>query len=202
MKNLHFITRTSHGSKIRSFLGVCFLIIILVALGIVFSTFWYYFIQHLPGLSWVVEYIKQEVASVTLSGLFYAHLLGGLFFVPSPDEIIFYYALMKGNTPHLALIVATAGYMVAQIINYVLGRKLSGPILTIVSKEKVYKFRRFTNAYGGLTVFVFNVLPFPAPLLTLALGIAKYNFYRLMFWTTLGKVIKYGAIAAFYLWIT
>jgi len=62
---------------------------------------------------------------LTIFGLFLAHLIGGLFFVPSPDEIIFYYGLIKGNNYILALFFSTLGYILAQVFNYYLGKKIS-----------------------------------------------------------------------------
>ena len=202
MKDFQFIEYAPHRQKVKSFLWISASIIILIALGFLFTIFWYKVIQYLPGLSLITNHIKKAVTDVSLTGLFYGHLIGGLFFIPSPDELIFYYALLKGNPFWLAIIFATAGYLIAQVLNYYLGKKLSEPILTFVSKEKVYKFRRMTHKYGAMAVFIFNVSPLPAPLLSLALGIAKYNFSRLMIWTTLGKIVKYGAVGLFYFAVT
>ena len=80
-----------------------------------------------------------------------------------------------------------------------MGAKLSGPILGFVSKGKLYKTRRLVNKYGAFGIFVFNLIPSPAPLLTFGLALTRYNFKRLFLWTFIGKCLKYLIIIAFYL---
>ncbi len=202
MNDLRFISFAPHRRKVKSFLWLLGSIIVLVAIGFLFTIFWYDVIEYIPGLSLITNHIKNAITDVSLIGLFYGNFIGGLFFIPSPDELIFYYALVKGNPFWLAIIFAASGYMIAQVLNYSLGKKLSDPMLTFVSKEKVYKFRRMTHKYGAMAVFLFNVAPLPAPLLSLALGIAKYNFSRLMLWTALGKIIKYSVVCIFFFIVT
>jgi membrane protein DedA with SNARE-associated domain len=138
--------------------------------------------------------LTENIKNLTLWGLFLAHLIGGIFFVPSPDEIIFYYGLIKGNNYFLALVFSTTGYMIAQLLNYWVGKKISPLIMHVISKKKVYETRRFVNKYGSIGIFIFNFLPFPGPLLTFALGIARYNAIRLFALTLLGKICKYAAL--------
>lgn len=202
MDTHHFIQYESHTGKIITTLIAIFIFLVLIFGGVLFLIFWYPIIEAIPLLSLVVSQIRTSITEATLIGLLYAHFLGGLFFVPSPDEIIFYYALLKGNPPILALGIALFGYMAAQLINYFLGKKVRTPLLTIISKEKLYQTRRFVNKYGSVGVFLFNVLPFPAPLLTFALGIARYNIRKLFILTIAGKVIKYLVIIGFYFVVT
>lgn len=202
MRDFEFITETPRGEKIRAFIIVWTIVLVLVVLGTLASAHWYSLVTYIPFLSTFAEIIRNDITHVTLSGVFYAHFIGGLFFVPSPDEIIFYYALLKGNNLALTLAVALTGYMLAQGLNYMLGLKLSKPLLALVSKEKVYRTRRLANKYGAWSVFLANVTPLPAPLLIFALGLAKYNFSRIVILTLAGKVVKYGVIIGFYLLIT
>ena len=66
--------------------------------------------------------------------------------------------------------------------------------MNFISKKKVYETRRFINRFGGYGVFLSNLSPLPAEILTFALGITKYNVYRLYTLQILGTVIKYVAI--------
>ncbi|MDO8467485.1 MAG: VTT domain-containing protein [Nanoarchaeota archaeon] len=147
----------------------------------------------------VIIAVKGDVINTTPIGLFYLHFIGGIFFVPSADELIFYYGLIEGNPPILSFLAALIGFLLAQILNYFIGLKTSSFILNIVSKKKVYKTRRFVNKYGAYGIFIFNVLPLPSPLLTFALGLAKYNFKRLFLITILAKSIEYGILIAIFL---
>ena len=195
----YFIYLNSRRQKIKVFLTFMFILFILVALGVAFLTVFYNAIQDARVIKAFSSLVKNEIIQLTPIGVFYAHLFGGLFFLPSPDEIIFYLSLVKGNPILLTFFMANAGFYLAQIINYFLGFKFSNIIIHLVSKRKMFKSRRFVNKYGSLGVFLFNFLPLPAPVLTFALGIIKYNIYRLFFFTILGKVAKYGIIVMFFL---
>lgn len=202
MPDLEFIAETSRKEKIRAFVIVWALIIVLIAIGVLFSLYWYSITQYLPFISTFANAIRHDITEVTLTGVFYSHFIGGIFFIPSPDELIFYYALLKGNNAIITIVVAVGGYLLAQGLNYMLGLKLSKPLLALISKEKVYKTRRLANKHGAWGVLIANITPLPAPLLTFALGIAKYKFSRIVILTIIGKLIKYGAISGFYLLTT
>ncbi|MEK6918622.1 MAG: VTT domain-containing protein [Nanoarchaeota archaeon] len=191
MAEYEFITENSHWHKIITLTTLIALFLIILIISVFFANFFYSLIIGIPFTSQIISSIKDNITGATLKGLFYAHFIGGIFVIPSPDEVIFYYALIKGNPYLLSLLAAVAGYMLAQVINYFLGKKLSNIILQLVSKKKVYSSRRLANRYGAWGVFIFNLLPLPAPLLTFALGIAKYNFTRLFLLTLAGKVTKY-----------
>lgn len=191
MGDYEFIQENSSWAKLWVLITSLLVLFIILILGIFFSTFFYEVLYSIPYINGWVSFITLNIKSLTLFGLFLAHLIGGIFFVPSPDEIIFYYGLIKGNNYFLALFFSSVGYMLAQLVNYYLGKKISPLIMHIVSKKKVYDTRRYVNKYGAWSIFLFNFLPFPAPLLTFALGIARYNFTRLFVLTLAGKLAKY-----------
>ena len=199
MKDTKFIEEFSSKQKIKSVVGTISVMLVIVVLGVLFSTIWLTTLTSIPWVQTIIDFVKQDVIKLTLSGLFFMHFIGGLFFIPSPEEIFFYAALLKGNNIFFAFLVSIIGYLLAQLVNYGVGLKLSNSILHIVSKRKVYKARRFANKYGTFGIFIFNLLPFPAPILTLGFGIVKYNMARLFFWTLLGKVGKYGVLIVFYI---
>ncbi|MEK6909232.1 MAG: VTT domain-containing protein [Nanoarchaeota archaeon] len=200
MTDYNFIQENSHTHKIWTLISSIIILLIILIISIFFSTFFYQLLYSLPYFENLVLFLTDNIKNVTLWGLFLAHLIGGIFFVPSPDEIIFYYGLLKGNNYFLALIFSTIGYMISQVLNYYAGKKISPLIMHIISKKKVYEGRRFVNKYGSVGIFLFNFLPFPGPLLTFALGIARYNFARLFTLTLLGKICKYiTLILIFYL---
>lgn len=191
MGDYEFIQENSSWAKMWVLITSLLVLFIILILGVFFSTFFYDILNSIPFVNSWVSFITHNIKSFTLLGLFLANLLGGIFFVPSPDEIIFYYGLVKGNSYFLALVFSSIGYMLAQVANYYFGKKISPLIMHIVSKKKVYDTRRYVNKYGAWGIFLFNFLPFPAPLLTFALGIARYNFTRLFVLTLAGKLAKY-----------
>lgn len=200
MGDYEFIQENSHWTKMWVLIASLLILFIILIVGIFFSTFFYDILYSIPYINGSVDFLTLNIKNLTLFGLFLAHLIGGIFFVPSPDEIIFYYGLIKGNNYFLALLFSTVGYMIAQLGNYYVGKKISPLIMDIVSKRKVYETRRFVNKHGAIGIFLFNLLPFPAPLLTFALGIARYNFTRLFVLTLAGKISKYVILILIY-WI-
>lgn len=198
MSKYAFIQENSHTPKIKALLISGSILIILVFLALFLVMKWNFVIGRFPLVEHVTSGIENRIVNFTPSGLFYTNFIGGLFFIPTPDEILFYYWIGKGSPVVYLIFLAILGYSLAQVINYYLGLKLSPFILHFVSKDKVYNTRRFVNKYGAYGIFLFNFLPLPSPLLTFALGIAKYNFSRLFFITLIGKTCKFLVIALIY----
>lgn len=199
MAEYYFISENGYWEKVKTLIILISLIIFVLAIGILFSTIWYSLVTAIPVIGTLAGLVRASIVETTPMGLFYGHFLGGIFFVPSPDEVIFYYGLLKGNSFILALISAITGYLLAQILNYFLGYKLGEYLMPFVSKKKMYKARRYVNKYGSYAIFIFNLIPSPAPLITFALGIAKYNFKKLFILTLLGKLLKYLILIGIYL---
>src|SRR3989344_3666534 len=157
MNKYNYIKEHSPIHKIRAL--VFFIIGILISLFLIifFYNFWYNFIKTTPLLYNFLISLKYNLINTTPIGLFYAHLIGSIFFVPSADELIFYYGLLNGNPVFFSFIAALTGYMLAQILNYFIGLKMSNFLLHIVSKKKVYQTKRLVNKYGVYGIFFFNI---------------------------------------------
>lgn len=202
MDNFKFIKENNHREKIIHMIAGIFFMTCLLVSTVVVAVHWEYLTETVPIISKISILAQNQVDNTTPLGLFYAHLIGSLFFIPSPDELIYYYGLVKIKSVFLPLIFSLAGYMLAQVANYYLGLKLSPFVLHFISKKKVYSSRRYINKYGSAGIFLFTLLPLPAPMLTFALGIAKYNFSRLFIISAIAKVLEYLIIAGFYIFIT
>jgi len=199
MKNYNYIQENNRLSKIRSVVIFIISCLVFLFLAILFYKFWSSVIQTIPILNKIMISLRYNLTNTTPIGLFYGHFVGGIFFVPSADELIFYYGLLQGNPPLFSFGAALFGYMLAQVLNYLMGSKISTLVLHLVSKKKVYKTKRWVNKYGAYGIFLFNVTPLPAPLLTFALGVTKYNFKRLFLITIVAKVLEYLAIIGIFL---
>ena len=199
MKNYYYIREHNPIHKRRALAFSIIGLVLFLFLVIVFYKFWYNLIQTIPILHRIITSLKYNILNVTPIGLFYEHFIGGIFFVPSADELIFYYGLIHGNPPLFSFFAAVGGYMLAQILNYLLGYKISNFMLHFVSKKKVYKTKRWINKYGVYGIFVFNALPLPAPLLIFALGVTKYNFKRLFIITLIAKILEYLVLIGIFL---
>jgi len=193
-----FIIENSNKQKIRMFFIVVISFAVIFGLGFaIFSTFEGFSEDNLYYGA-IKGLIIGQIDSFTPAGLFYAGFGSSLFFIPLSEELFFYWGISKGTPILLAALMINAGFLLAQIFNYYTGRKISNWILYFVSKKKIYKVRRFVDKHGAWGVFFINLLFLPAPLLTFALGITKYNVYRLFFFMILGDIIKFAAIIAFF----
>ncbi len=152
----------------------------------------------LPYVNETYHFFEQDVRALNPLGIFYITFFGDLFFNPIPPELFFYAALLKNNAPWLLTIASFAGIILANIVNYVVGRRCSLFFMYFMSKKNVYKVRRYVNRYGAYAVVIFNILPLPAPLLTFALGMARYNKWRLFTALIIGSIVKHALIFGFH----
>ena len=72
------------------FFGLLMVILVLILFGILIVAMKYIIIQKVPILGILINAIKKDLVNTTPIGLFYGHFIGGIFFVPSADELIFY----------------------------------------------------------------------------------------------------------------
>lgn len=190
-----FIYENSNFYKIKVFTFVFIFILILLALLIAFrETLWQAAKQN-NLIQSIISLTKLKSVELTVSDLFFTGLLGGLFFIMMPLEVMFYSSIIKGSSPLLSIFMMVSGFVLAQAINYYIGIKFSPLVMNFVSKKKVYSVRRFINKHGSYGVFLINLSPLPSEILTFALGIAKYNSYRMFTFVILGTLLKYFTIA-------
>ena len=190
-----FIHENSNFHKLKVLLFTLFILLAIIAIAITFRKPLYDTAQKTSIAQSLISLTKFQLKEVTPAGLFYTGLIGGLFFVFVPLEVLFYSTVLRGGEPYLSVFLMVTGFCLAQIVNYAIGAKLSPVIMHLVSKKKVYKARRFINKYGAWGIFLSNLSPFPSEILTFALGLTRYNVYRLFILTIIGSTIKYSAIA-------
>ncbi len=201
--NLHFIEEKSNSDKLKALGGTIALVLALLLLGGLFAYSWYGLKESVPGAEGFYDVLAEDIRAATPWTLFYVEFFAGLFFVPSPDEIIYFYALSRQNSILLCFIAVNLGYFLAQVLNYFIGLKLSRPIMHLVSKPKLYAARRWSSKYGSVGIFLANLIPFlPSPLMTFGLGLTHYNFTRLMIWAMAGRILKYGIVTVVFIGLT
>lgn len=134
---------------------------------------------------------------ITPFTIFVLGSLSGLFFFPVPIEALFYVALESGNSATLTTVAVMAGFILGNVVSYLLGWKLSRVVMGFAPPKKLHAVRRYVVRWGVPAVFVLNLIPFPSPLLTFGLGIARYHFTRLFSVLVLANFIKFLAIVLF-----
>lgn len=168
---------------------------VLVALALGGGGYASYSLISGDGLS--LSALKPNFSSITPLTLFYSGAVSGLFFVPVPLEIAYLSGVGAGSPVVASTFAVVGGFIIGNLISYVIGWKLSRAVMHLISAKKLYGLRRKVNRYGNYAVFLVNVLPGPAPQLTFGLGMARYNISRLFFWLVLGNVVKFSAIGFF-----
>ena len=140
-----FIIENSNRQKIKVFLVFVVCLVIILGLSIaLFSTF-EGFSKSGSYYTSIKELILAQVNSLTPAGIFYAGFGSSIFFVPLPEELFYWLAITKGSPLFWSALMINAGFLLAQVANYYMGKKLSKPLLYFFSKKKVYKVRRFVN---------------------------------------------------------
>lgn len=133
-----------------------------------------------------------------LLGLFLATFASSTI-LPLPSEAVVATFIALKYNPYLILIVASVGNVLGSVTTYALGFFGLTKVLEKFSKideGKVRYFRQKSHKHGALLSFL-SFLPFFGDIFTLALGLAKYNIYRCIFFIALGKTLRYALIIFF-----
>lgn len=146
-----------------------------------------------------VTYFKWQIANYTYIGVFMTAMIGALFFVPLPMEILFATFIIKNQNPYAVLGIYLLGLTIGYSLNLIMGYKFSNFSRNLISTKKFYQIKSKINKYGKYAVFLVNALPLPSQIVSFILGVFKYNktkFY-VQFWA--GQGVKLIVIMGFVL---
>ena len=193
MTDREFIYETSNHQKIKTLFVV--IVSLMFSIGI-YMTIRTIFDDAFSSASFqtLKNTLFLQIKDFTPVGLFFLGFGGALFFLPYSEEIFFILGLSNGNNPWISLFFIFAGVFPAHALNYWIGTRFSFATMQFMSTKKIYKTKRMVNRWGAYAIFFCNLTPLPAPLLSFALGIAKYNTTRFWVFLVLGIVVKYLAI--------
>lgn len=147
------------------------------------------------GDTWYAPFVPDLVNDITPMKLLLISFLGGTIFFPIPTELAFYFSIIQGNSPVTCVLFATFGFVLGNVVNYLIGLKLSNHIMYLLSAKAFFKMRRQVNRWGVYAVLLLNLIPAPSDVLAVALGTVRYNPRTLFFFSVLGNTIKFIAIA-------
>ena len=121
-----------------------------------------------------------------------------LFFTMTFIELLFAQMIRLGENPLILVPLAVITSMLALTVDYLIGYFFSKSFLSkIITEKKLKKYEERIQKYGNPAIFIFNVLPLSSPMLTLAAGLIRYDYKKLLFYSVLGLTIKYSAISIF-----
>lgn len=173
---------------------------ILVAVALYFGFNWLrdqalFLLQQNPTVWSLYLAIEAEIESKSLLGLFYAAFFGALFFVALPVEIIFIYYLGLNYYFVQVLTITLVGNLLGITFDYFIGWLIGPKVLQWFMKAETYHtFQRKIDKAGSFIVIVGNIIPFPIEPLTVFLGAVRYGYFRLMLFTAIGKLVKFGLL--------
>ena len=138
----------------------------------------------------ITSHITSNMFGSTYLGMFYSTLVGGLFFIFMPLEILFLNSLRAGNPFFSIMVLYVLGILISYTINYFIGAKLSNFARKIISPKQFYSIKGKINRYGAWAIFMFNVLPLPSQPLAAILGVFRYNLTRFYVFFLAGQIVK------------
>ena len=141
-----------------------------------------------------ITHVSSHIWGASPLGIIYTTAIGGLFFISIPLEVLFVKFLKTGHPILIIFLFYFLGLIVSYTIDYLIGLKLSNFSKKIISPKKFYKTKGILNRYGSLAVFSFNALPLPSQLLSVILGVFRYNKTRFYVFFLSGQAVKLAVI--------
>ncbi len=166
-------------------------LIILILSWFIFRALILEFIQQYPLLWGAYSHVQTQIISKTLLGLFYYSFLSSLFFIFLPIELIFLFYSTLDHPTYAVVLIVIIGNLFGLIFNYITGRILGKSILRYFMKNKFETFHKLVLKYGGLILFLGNVVIFPIEPASLVYGAARYPFRKFLWYSLSGKILKF-----------
>lgn len=115
---------------------------------------------------------------------------------PFGSEALLIYDITQGYNIYLLLLFATFGNVLGSLFNYYLGLKGEKYLeqKKILKKEKIDKYSKFFNKYGGFSLLL-AWAPIIGDPITFIAGVLKYDFKKFLFLVTLSKFARYLFLA-------
>lgn len=126
-------------------------------------------------------------------GMAMAAFLAGTFVPFSSEAVLAALLAMSSMDPWLTIAWASVGNIAGSMFNYYIGR--FGDTKTIakwlkVKEKRIVKAKDFVEKRGSW-IAIFTFLPILGTAIAVAMGMLRINIFKVLFYTTLGKVIRY-----------
>lgn len=127
------------------------------------------------------------------AGMAMAAFLAGTFVPFSSEAVMAALLAMSNMDPWLTILWASVGNIAGSMFNYYLGR--FGNTQTIskwlkVKEKRIIKTKNFVERRGSW-IAVFTFLPVLGTAIAVVMGMLRINIFKVLFYTTLGKVVRY-----------
>ena len=155
----------------------------------------------------ITAFIAIIVVSSTLGREIYAghspslfsfaliHFAGYLFFLLMPVEALVPVYQAEEHAGGVLILVAVLTALVAQAIDYGIGRAVREETVHKLIGEKRYeRFKGMIARWGGWAVLLFNLFPLSSPNMLLVAGIARFSALRSFVFSLVGLTVKYTVL--------
>jgi len=169
-------------------------LIIIVTIYLLGLFIWYQFSElllQIPIIYKIYNLAMLEVEQKSVLGLSILTFLGSLFFVAYPAELLYLVYTRIGYGLFYVALIMLFYTMLGQAINYAIGYFIQEKFLYKFVRKKKKEYLGSLAKYDILFIIILNIVPLPADILSLLLGIIKYDFKKAMKYTFIGKVLKF-----------
>lgn len=130
-------------------------------------------------------------------GMAMASFLAGTFVPFSSEAVMGALLTTTGMDPCLTVISGTIGNVLGSMFNYYIGR--IGSVEQIshwmhVKERRLIKTRDYVERKGSW-IATFSFLPIFGTAISISLGILRANVWGVLFWSSIGKFIRYIIVA-------
>lgn len=129
---------------------------------------------------------------LTLASFAIVNFAGYLFILLMPVEALVPVYVAQGFSSFSLISIALLTAMVAQVINYTVGKLMSEEVIHgLIGEKRFKKLHGRIIDYGIWAILLFNLFPLASSVLSLIAGMVKFGMKRLLFYTFIGLFIKY-----------
>lgn len=176
--------------------------VVIISIYIVVLFFWERLLQYLiriPAVEQLYRLGIEEVQKKSIIGLWLMTFAGSLFFVVVvPSEILFVVYVRAGNSILSISAIMLLSSMLGQFVNYGFGYFIKKKMLHEYVRHGKRHFVDHLKKYDAAFIIILNIMPVPSDILSLFLGIIRYNFRRFVILTLLGRFLKLAFLIILY----
>lgn len=131
-------------------------------------------------------------------GMAMASFLAGTFVPFSSEAVMGALLVTTDMNPMLTIISGTIGNVLGSMFNYYIGR--TGSVEQIsrwmhIKEKRLVRTRDYVEKKGSW-IAVFSFLPIFGTAISISLGILRANVWGVMFWSLIGKFLRYVIVAS------
>lgn len=120
------------------------------------------------------------------------HFAGYLFFLLMPVEALIPVYQAEGHSALVLVALAVATALLAQAVDYGIGRAFSDRVIDeLIGEARYERFRARIESWGGWAILVFNLFPLSSPNMLLVAGIVQYSARKAFLFSLAGLLGKY-----------